>query len=148
MKEYVGFMFSLFALALVLSAIAPKREARILSFAFTVILACAIAAPTAALVRRIGEGEIRLPALGEEEGGVEGIRGAFCRGIEEAIEDEFSLPGGTVHVSVSDFSYPEMTVGHVGVRLTGRAVFADHRAIADYVRRALDAECEVTLDAG
>ena len=76
----------------------------------------------------------------------ENTAAAFCDGVERFVCEEFDLDGADVDVSVRALDLERMRAEKITVILSGRAVSADARLIADRVENAALGECEVMID--
>lgn len=71
---------------------------------------------------------------------------AFADGVVSYVCNEFSLDRSFVSAYVYGFDIKSMRAEKIKLILTGRAVYADARAIVSAVRKAGLGECEVELE--
>lgn len=74
-----------------------------------------------------------------------GTQEAFVRGIEQAIVQKFSLLEDDVTVTCAGFDFESARAQKIEVLLSGKAAFADIRAVREYVEKFRLGECEVTV---
>lgn len=70
---------------------------------------------------------------------------AFAEGVKLAITDRFSFSEQDVEVSCIGFDVNSVSAERICVSLSGRAAFADVRAVREYVKKLRLGECEVTV---
>lgn len=69
----------------------------------------------------------------------------YCEGIKKLVAGEFSLSEKDLSVSVEGFDFESLTATRVKILLKNRAIYADNRAIAEYVFRTLGVYCYVEV---
>lgn len=70
-------------------------------------------------------------------------REAFLRGIRLAVADKFSLNADDIAVTCCGFSFEEMRAESLVITLSGKAAFADIRAVREFAEKSGFGECEV-----
>ena len=73
---------------------------------------------------------------------------ALCDGICRAIGQEFSLDDGEITATAYGFDIKRMKAEKIRILLTGRAAFADCKAIKEFVEKMEVGECEVGIEIG
>ena len=76
----------------------------------------------------------------------ENTASAFCDGVARFVCEECDLDRGEVRVRVTGLDLESMRAEKITVILSGRAVSADARLIAEAVESADLGECEVMID--
>lgn len=76
----------------------------------------------------------------------ENTASAFCDGVARFVCEECDLDRGEVCVRVTGLDLESMRAEKITVTLSGRAVSADARLIAEAVESANLGECEVMID--
>ena len=76
----------------------------------------------------------------------ENTASAFCDGVARFVCEECDLDKGEVSVRVTGLDLESMRAEKITVTLSGRAVSADARLIAEAVESADLGECEVMID--
>ena len=91
--------------------------------------------------------EITLPE--SAEGGYSEVaKDAFERGISSSVADKFSLEAELVSAEAVGFDFDFMRAEKIKITLTGRAVFADRRAIEEYINKMEIGACTVEIHIG
>ena len=151
MSEFLSCLISVSSLVGVSAFLSyGEREDKILKIASSLILAYVTVLPVVTLIRDfdydasvdLGDGSfmyIEDTLIGEE------AENAFCKGIEKYISERFSLSSEEITVRVFGFEYTSMKAEKIKVILSGKAVFADNRAIAEEIEKNGLGECEVEL---
>ncbi len=70
---------------------------------------------------------------------------SYCEGIRRLVCEKFSLDYSDLFVEASDFDFETMSATRVEILLKNKAVFADSRAIGEYVFRSLGVPCYVEV---
>ena len=143
------YIFACIALAFIsailyhVSHTALRESARL---AMGVLLLSFAVAPIGALLPPAFDLEI--PKVNFEGGAyIEVTEEAFCRGIAEALSDEYSVGSDCFIVVCQGFELEKMTAECVSVTLTGRAALLDYRAVREFVLSAVNIkECEVEVE--
>lgn len=73
---------------------------------------------------------------------------ALCDGICRAVSQEFSLDDGDITATAYGFDFKMMKAEKIRILLTGRAAFADSKAIKEFVEKLEVGECEVGIEIG
>jgi hypothetical protein len=69
----------------------------------------------------------------------------YCEGIKKLVSGEFSLSESDLEVSVEGFDFESLSATRVKILLKNRAIYADNRAIAEYVFRTMGVYCYVEV---
>lgn len=81
-----------------------------------------------------------------EYGGV--LEDSFAEGIALAVADKFSLNKEDIRVRVSGFDARNIRADNIKVILSGRAAFADYKAVESYLDGLDMGECSVEIEIG
>lgn len=73
-------------------------------------------------------------------------REALEAGIRRLIADRYSLPEENISVRAEGYDFSAMRAERIFVLLSGRAVYADARAIKNYISEQGLGECEVDIE--
>ena len=76
---------------------------------------------------------------------LEAAKRAYTEGVRHLVSDKFSLEYSEVFVECYGFDFEKMSAESIKVTLKKTAAFADNRSIAEYVSKALGAQCIVEV---
>lgn len=151
MSEYLSCLISVSSLVGVSAFLSyGEREDKVLKIASSLIIAYVTVLPLVSLIRDLDYDF----SLGFDDGSFvyiedtligEEAENAFCEGIEKYISERFSLPSEEITVRVFGFEYTSMKAEKIKIILSGKAIFADNRAIAEEIEKNGLGECEVEL---
>ncbi len=152
MTEYFTALISVSALISIAAALSYKDmgESRALRAAFAVILLYVTVMPLLGALSNFDADDFKFGTedydFGGENAAGELTREAFERGVRLYICQEFSLDGDDVSVTVSGFDPIAVRAEKISVRLSGRAAFADFRAIKARLSKNGFDNCEVLIE--
>ena len=124
---------------------------RCLKAASSLILVYILVSPAVTLIRNASEYQIYDGGYADFTEEIkdsemsESAEAAFCEGIRKYVCEKFSLSEGDVKVKAFGFEFKSMKAEKIKIILSGKAVFADNRGIADEIVRCGLGECEVEL---
>ena len=152
MNEYLSGLISISSMVGVCSFIFyGEREDKVLRVASSLIVVYVTVLPIVSLIGALdveGVGGASLDSfLSHEETLIGGsAEEAFSVGVKRYVAERFSLSEDDISVRVTGFSYTSMRAEKIKIILSGKAVFADNRAIAEEISRSGLGECEVEID--
>lgn len=82
---------------------------------------------------------------GDDKIYVEISENGYCEGIKKMVASEFSLSDFDLEVTVDGFDFESLSASRVKILLKNRAIYADNRAIAEYVFRTMGVYCYVEV---
>lgn len=151
MTEYAITVFAICAVVGVLSLIS-YGSGRAESLSLAIITLFIIAAP---VVRAVGSFDMEgwLSSFDSPDYEVDSeygevLRESFAEGISLAVADKFSLNKEDIRVRLSGFDAQNMRADSIKIILSGRAVFADYKAVESYIDRLEMGECSVEIEIG
>ena len=146
MKEYALMLFGLCLVLSTLSLLSFKEGS--VKLALGIIAIYLILSPLAKIDFDFDNSfEITLPE--SAEGGYSEVaKDAFERGISSSVADKFSLEAELVSAEAVGFDFNFMRAEEIKITLTGRAVFADRRAIEEYINKMEIGACTVEIHIG
>ena len=156
MKEYLLSVVAVCAVCALVGAISVQgKMKKQINFVLSLAIVTTLVTPIFSAIPSIDDmGRELLQEIGEEysSDGVTNTKlqsitsEALNRGIERALCAEFSLDAeGVLVESKSNLIGDELIFEYIKVTLSGRAVFADSKAIKRYIQKNLCEECEVIL---
>lgn len=146
MKEYALMLFGLCLVLSTLSLLSFKEGS--VKLALGIIGIYVILSPLARIDFDFDYSlEITLPESAEGGYG-EVARDAFERGICRSVAEKFSLEAELVSAEAVGFDFSLMRAEEIKITLTGRAVFADRRAIEEYINKMEIGACTVEIHVG
>lgn len=152
MSAYLTGLISISALVGVCSYISyGEKQDKCLKAASSLILIYIVFSPAVTLIKDVVDFENYgeslsdyIESIGETELG-KSAEESFCDGIKKYVCDQFSLSQDEIDVRVFGFDFEKMRAQKIKIILSGKAVFADNRAISDRVTKNGLGECEVEL---
>ena len=147
-----GYFYSLILIALLISVLSfiAYRESEVATrFAFGVIMTAAMLLQLADILPSIDIGGIIEDIKSEFEDDPlysERSEAAIESGIAEAVCEKFSLPKGSVTVTLSGFDFDNMRAENIRLTLSGGAIFSNLEKIEQYVTGLGLGECEVAVE--
>lgn len=76
------------------------------------------------------------------------IEDAFAEGIASAVAEKFSLDTENIRVRLYGFDQSRLSAERIRIILSGRAAFADYKAVEKYIDEMNIGECEVEIEIG
>ena len=148
-NSFVYIAAVLFAVAFSSFVSYDSEKMRASRCALGIILLAALVAPLTSLIgefENLTYGDFpSYDSSAEEQFRDQSIGSAFVRGVELAVAERFSFSEDEVEVECFGFALEEARAEKIHVTLSGRAAFADIRAVRDYVENSRLGECEVTV---
>ena len=124
-----------------------------LKTASSLILVYMIISPIVGIVKEVadivdlGDSLQELPESIENTEIAQNAEAAFCAGIKKHVCQNFSISEEDVAVKSFGFDFEKMKAEKIKILLSGKAIFADNRAIASEITGSGLGECEVELSA-
>jgi len=153
--EYIGSVVTAALLVTVggLAAYGSGAVARTSRAAMAILLLYAVSVPVLALIPDFNGDDVGSllddfrVEIGEDDAlYYERTVKAYGDGVRALVCDKFSLDGEDVEVTVTGLDFEKMRAERVLIVLSGSAVYADARRIAETVEDAELGECEVRLE--
>lgn len=151
MSEY---MISVFGICLVGGActILAYGQGRVESLVVGIITLWIILLPIADCIRHFEPDNwldsIEIPDYTTNSQIGEVIEDAFAQGVTDSVAEKFSLNSEDIRVRLYDFDDGKLRADRIRIILSGRAVFADYKAIEKYINEMDIGVCNVEIEMG